>query len=76
MKQIRIAKRRPKPTRGQQPTLQIDPRDPDIVHAHRAARRTGDTRAGRNQPSGRARTKPGSGENLGDSCASREPITW
>jgi hypothetical protein len=63
MRQIRIAKR-PKPTRGRQLSLPADPRDPDIVHAHRAARRTGDTRAGRNQPGGRARTKPGPGENL------------
>jgi hypothetical protein len=52
MRQIRIAKS-PKPTGGRQLPLPVDPRDPDIVHAHRAARRTGDTRAGRNQPAGR-----------------------
>ena len=40
-----------------------NPRDLDIVHAYRAARRAGDTRADRNQPGGRARTKPGPGEN-------------
>jgi len=75
MRQIRIAKHRPKPTHGRQPPLPLDPRDPDIVHAHRAARRSGDTRACRNQPGGRAHTKPGPGENPGDSRTRREPIT-
>ena len=61
MRQIRIAKRYPKLTRGRQPPLPVDPRDPDIVHAHRAARRTGATHAGRNQPGERARATAGPG---------------
>jgi len=62
MRQIRIAKRRLTPSSGRQAPLPLDPRDPDIVHAHRAARRIRDTRAGRNQPGARARTKPDPGD--------------
>ena len=57
MSQIRIAKRRLRSPSGQQEPLPLDPRDPNIVRAHRAARRAVGTRAG-----GRARTGPGSGD--------------
>ena len=56
MRQIRIAKRRLRPRSEQQAALPLDPRDPDIVRAHRAARRSARTRA-----VGRARTGPGFG---------------
>jgi hypothetical protein len=58
MKQIRIAKRHLRPARGRQTSLPLDPRDPDIVRAHRAARQDGGARAGRTQPGGRAGTTP------------------
>ena len=73
MRQIRIAKRRPNPARGRQPPLPVDPGDLDIVHVHRAAGRTGDTHADRNQPGRRASTKPGPGENSTDLRTSCEP---
>ena len=38
MKQIQRAKRHRRPAEGRQEPLAIDPRDPDIVHAHRIAR--------------------------------------
>ncbi|HLN69146.1 MAG TPA: hypothetical protein VK280_17990 [Streptosporangiaceae bacterium] len=42
MKRIRVARRRPRPA---QETPMGDPRDPDIVRAHRAARRAGRSRS-------------------------------
>jgi hypothetical protein len=41
MKQIRKAKRHRGSAGGWQEPLAVDPRDPDIVHAHRIARRSG-----------------------------------
>ena len=55
MRQIRIAKRRRGPAGWRQAPLPPDPRDPDIVHAHRAARRSSCSDASRPQPAGRAR---------------------
>ena len=57
MRQIRIAKHRPRSPSGRDELLPLDPRDPDIVHAHRAS----DTRAGRTEHGERARTKPDRG---------------
>jgi hypothetical protein len=39
MKQIHRAKRHRGPASGRQEPLPADPRDPDIVHAHRITRR-------------------------------------
>ena len=39
MKQIHRAKRHRGPASGRQEPLAADPRDPDIVHAHRITRR-------------------------------------
>ena len=39
MKQIQKAKRQRGTAGGRQEPLAVDPRDPDIVHAHRIARR-------------------------------------
>jgi len=47
MKQIQRAKRHRRSVDGWQEPLAIDPRDPDIVHAHRIARRSGHPGAGR-----------------------------
>ena len=47
MKQIQRAKRHRRSVDGRQEPLAIDPRDPDIVHAHRIARRSGRPGAGR-----------------------------
>ena len=47
MKQIQRAKRHRRSVDGWQEPLAIDPRDPDIVHAHRIARRRGRPGAGR-----------------------------
>ena len=41
MKQIQRAKRHRRSAGGRQEPLALDPRDPDIVHAHRIARRGG-----------------------------------
>ena len=46
MKQIQKAKRPRGSASGQEP-LPVDPRDPDIVHAHRIARRSSRPGAGR-----------------------------
>jgi hypothetical protein len=46
MKQIQKAKRPRGSASGQEP-LAADPRDPDIVHAHRIARRSSRPGAGR-----------------------------
>jgi hypothetical protein len=40
MKQIQKAKRHRGPASGRQEPLPADPRDPDIVHAHRITRRS------------------------------------
>jgi hypothetical protein len=40
MKQIHRAKRHRGPASGRQEPLPADPRDPDIVHAHRITRRS------------------------------------
>jgi len=47
MKQIQKAKRHRGSADGRPEPLAIDPRDPDIVHAHRIARRSSRPRAGR-----------------------------
>ena len=47
MQQIHKAKRHRGSDSGRQETLAIDPRDPDIVRAHRIARRDRRSRAGR-----------------------------
>ena len=47
MKQIHRAKRHRGPASGRQEPLTADPRDPDIVHAHRIARRSSRPGAGR-----------------------------
>jgi len=47
MKQIHRAKRHRGPASGRQEPLPADPRDPDIVHAHRIARRSSRPGAGR-----------------------------
>ena len=41
MKQIQRAKSHRRSASGRQEPLALDPRDPDIVHAHRIARRSG-----------------------------------
>jgi hypothetical protein len=62
MRQIRITKRRHRADGGRQAPLTHDPRDPDIVRAHEAARRLARSRAGRARPAGRVRTKPAHGD--------------
>ena len=47
MNQIQRAKHHRRSADGPQEPLAIDPRDPDIVHAHRIARRRGRPGAGR-----------------------------
>jgi hypothetical protein len=47
MKQIQKAKRPRGSASGRQEPLAVDPRDPDIVHAHRVARRSSGPGAGR-----------------------------
>jgi len=47
MKQVQKAKRHRGTAGGRQELLAVDPRDPDIVHAHRIARRGGRPGAGR-----------------------------
>jgi hypothetical protein len=47
MKQIQRAKRHRRSVGGRQEPLAVDPRDPDIVHAHRVARRSSPPDAGR-----------------------------
>ena len=47
MKQIERAKRHRGSASGRQEPLAVDPRDPDIVHAHRIARRSSPPGAGR-----------------------------
>lgn len=47
MKQIQRAKRHRRSDGGQQQPSALDPPDPDIVHAHRIARRSNRPGAGR-----------------------------
>jgi hypothetical protein len=47
MKQVQRAKRHRGPADGRQESLAVDPRDPDIAHAHRIARRSSRPGAGR-----------------------------
>jgi hypothetical protein len=47
MKQVQRAKRQRGSAGGRQEPLAVDPRDPDIVHAHRIARRSSRPGAGR-----------------------------
>lgn len=51
MKQIQRANRHRRSAGGRQEPLALDPRDPDIVHAHRITRRRGP---------GDGRVRPGS----------------
>ena len=64
MRQIRVAKRRPRPASWPQTPLPPDPRDPDIVRAHQITRRAG-------QP--RARTRPDPGGRQHDLPSSSRP---
>ena len=54
MKQIHRAKRHRGSAGGRQEPLAVDPRDPDIVHAHRISRRSrpgaGRVRSGSHNP--------------------------
>ena len=51
MKQIQRAKRHRGSPGGRQEPLAVDPRDPDIAHAHRIARRgAGRVRSGSHNP--------------------------
>lgn len=50
MKQIQRAKRHRRSAGGRQEPLALDPRDPDIVHAHRIASRSSHPGAGRVRP--------------------------
>jgi hypothetical protein len=61
MKQIYKGKRHPRTSSGPQEPLPADPRDPDIVHAHQAARRARRPGSGRARPGGRAPVTPVSG---------------
>jgi hypothetical protein len=47
MKQIQRGKRPRRSDSGRQQPLALDPRDPDIVHAHRIARRSSRPGVGR-----------------------------
>ena len=58
MKQIQKAKRHRGSASGRQEPLAVDPRDPDIVHAHRIARRNRRSRAGRVRPGSHHPTAP------------------
>ena len=58
MRQIRITRRRHRPGSWRQEPPPHDLRDPDIVHAHEAARRQARSPAGRVRPAGHARTTP------------------
>jgi hypothetical protein len=57
MKQIQRGKRHRRPADGRLEPLALDPRDPDIVHAHRIARRSGPG-AGRVRPGSRHPAAP------------------
>ncbi len=61
MQQIQKAKRHRGSAGGRQEPLAVDPRDPDIVRAHRIARRNRRSRAGRVRPGRHNPTAPGPG---------------
>jgi hypothetical protein len=61
MKQVQRAKRHRESAGGRQEPLAIDPRDPDIVHAHRIARRRSRPGVGRVRPGSREAAAPVSG---------------
>jgi hypothetical protein len=58
MKQIQRVKRHRRSVDGRQEPLAIDPRDPDIVHAHRIARRSSHHSAGGERAGSHNRTAP------------------
>jgi hypothetical protein len=58
MEQIQRAKRHRGSPSGQQEPVAVDPRDPDIVHAHRIACRKGRPGAGRVRSSRRNPAAP------------------
>jgi len=58
MRQIRITRHHHRPGGWQQAPLPPDPRDPDIVHAHEAARRPVRSQAGRVRPAGPGQAQP------------------
>jgi hypothetical protein len=58
MKQIQKAKRHRGSAGGRQQPLAVDPRDPDIVHAHRIARRSRRPGAGRTRSGGHTPAAP------------------
>ena len=60
MKQIKKPKRHRGPAGGRQEPLAVDPRDPDIVDAHRIARRDSPPGAGRARSARRNRAAPAS----------------
>ena len=61
MKQIPRAKRHRGSAGGRREPLAVDPRDPDIVHAHRIARRSSRPGAGRVRSGSRDPAAPISG---------------
>ena len=60
MKQIQKTKRHRGSAGGRQEPLAVDPRDPDIVDAHRVARRDSPPGAGRARSASRNRAAPAS----------------
>ena len=62
MKQIHKAKRHRGSAGGRQEPLAVDPRDPDIVYAHRIARRSSDPGTCQARSGGRAPTAPFPGQ--------------
>ncbi|HEY1324581.1 MAG TPA: hypothetical protein VGF32_30260 [Streptosporangiaceae bacterium] len=58
MKQIQKPKRHRGPADGRQESLAADPRDPNIAHAHRTARRGSPPGAGRARSASRNRAAP------------------
>jgi hypothetical protein len=58
MKQVQRAKRHRGSADGRPEPLAVDPRDPDIVHAHRIARRSSRPGAGRVRSGGRNPAAP------------------
>ena len=61
MRQIQRAKRRRGSAGGRQEPLAVDPRDPDIVHAHRIARRSSGPGAGLVRSGGHSLAAPDPG---------------
>ena len=58
MKQVRKTKRHRGSAGGRQEPLAVDPRDPDIVHAHLIARRSSRPAAGRVRSGSHNRAAP------------------